>query len=645
MNDSDRQPLKLRFLGSLVEQLGAQLYPGATATIAELISNAWDADAQHVWIDIPLDRPWKESDRIVVTDDGVGMSHDDAATRYLMVGRKRRVELDQDKSAGGRPLHGRKGIGKLAAFGTARILECHTVDKGGEPTRFRLDYDHIRSLKPTEDYDVEEAKAKRPLVDPTGATLHHGTRITLSALLPRRALNGDQFRRSLARRFALDAAAMQILVNGSRVGRFDHKLSVRFPRDSQLFDSDVKVKSDGWATMTLQSRPIRWWIGFSEKPLEEKDLQGVSVLAHGKMVQRPFFFQRTAGTQGQLGQEYLIGEVEADWLDDGKDIDTDLIQANRDQLQLEDERLADFLEWGQELIRLALRKWSDLRQEQITKGVDTDSFTDLLERLTAQERERLRRVVLAISRIPAIDPIEARDLVSAVVDAHEDTIIRELLESIDDIAPDSQTAMWDIVRRFGLIDARRNQTLIEARLKAIAELRRFVDKGEPEVPTIHEHIKDNPWLLDPRWYLLDDEVPLSDLGIDPNEEERGGRMDFLFALGPSTPYTHDELLVVEIKRGTNKSGSVRRADRDEVNRFHDYVLAAHDSRGQALRVTGLMIAQEYTATALRVRKSLESGQEVRLVFRTWDQVLQETERLHKGWLAVTTRRATEGSED
>ena len=91
MPTEERGPLKLRFLGSLIEQLGAQLYPGATATIAELISNAWDADARHVWIELPLGRPWTEDEEIVVTDDGIGMSYDDAATRYLLVGRKRRV--------------------------------------------------------------------------------------------------------------------------------------------------------------------------------------------------------------------------------------------------------------------------------------------------------------------------------------------------------------------------------------------------------------------------------------------------------------------------------------------------------------------------------------------------------------------------
>ena len=67
--------LYLRFLGALIEELGAKMYPSVTASVAELISNAWDADAKNVWIAMPLGRRVKsEIDEIIVRDDGVGMS-------------------------------------------------------------------------------------------------------------------------------------------------------------------------------------------------------------------------------------------------------------------------------------------------------------------------------------------------------------------------------------------------------------------------------------------------------------------------------------------------------------------------------------------------------------------------------------------
>ena len=67
--------------------------------------------------------------------------------------------------------------------------------------------------------------------------------------------------------------------------------------------------------------------------------------------------------------------------------------------------------------------------------------------------------------------------------------------------------------------------------------------------------------------------------------------------------------------------------------------------GTPLRVTGLMIAQDYTQKANARRRSLSTVEDVRLVFSTWDSVLRETERLHKGWLAVTRRRAEKAIEE
>jgi hypothetical protein len=110
--------------------------------------------------------------------------------------------------------------------------------------------------------------------------------------------------------------------------------------------------------------PPAWWIGFTEKPLDEDTQQGISVVANGKMAQRPFKFERAKGTEGQLGQEYLVGEVEADWIDEGVDIEDDLIQSNRDQLQLEDQRLEFFINWGRRRLNWALRNETDSSEKR-----------------------------------------------------------------------------------------------------------------------------------------------------------------------------------------------------------------------------------------------------------------------------------------
>lgn len=641
--------LKLRFGGSLVEQLGAQLYPSATAAVAELISNAWDADAKNVWITVPFGESWKPESEIVVVDDGHGMTREDAQRTYLIVGRKRRVEEPTgDESAGGRKVHGRKGIGKLAAFGTAGVLECSTL-KDGELTTFRLDYDEIRKRHPDEDYAVEEAEDDSPPADPDGEALERGTRIRLTRLLLKRALSEETFMRSMARRFAISQTEMRVFINGQELSRFDMPVQFRFPDDGAPAGATVE---DGWAVQQLDGgQKVRWWIGFTKKPIEEDYLKGVSILARGKLAQRPFSFERSQGTTGQLGQEYLVGEVQADWLDEGTDIEDDLIQSNRDQLQLEDVRTDDLITWGRRTLEWALRRRNELRAATALEEFESSTELDaLLEPFTKGERARYVSIARTASKLPEMTGDGVLEVVKQVVNASDEVQVRQMMEQIESEDEPIQERLWGLIHQFGLIDARKNLSIIEGRLKAIERLREQVDAGAKEVPELHNIVRDDPWLLDPRWHLLGDEIPLDGLGIDFQPEtdgETGRQLDFLFVLQPKEPAPIDEVLVVEIKRGYTPDGKARRANDKEVHAFHQYVLAVQEHYAKSTDrpvVRGLLIAQGYTGQADAVRKSLEQIQSPRLEFRTWDRVLQETERLHIGWLAVSRERVASGEE-
>lgn len=643
------EPLVLKFGGSLVEQLGAQLYPSVTATVAELLSNAWDAEARNVWVSMPFGS-WQEDDRIVVTDDGHGMTRHEAQHAYLVVGRKRRLEGHGALSANGlRRVHGRKGIGKLAAFGTASILECSTL-KDGRHVAFRLNYDEIRKLDPSEDYRVEQAVDSAPPVNPENdSPLEHGTRISLSRLLQKRALSEEQFFRSMARRFAISASEMAVRINGKLLQRFNMNVQFRFPPDSI---PEGAVDADGWAVESIaQGHEVRWWIGFTEKPLEDENLQGISILANQKMAQRPFLFDRSRGTEGQLGQEYLVGEVQADWIDVGTDVEDDLIQSNRDQLQIEDDRLTVFVEWGRRRLAWALKERNRLRQEAAVRGFEASpALLELFKPYTKAEQGQLLKLAVNASKLPEMTGEALVELMQSVVDARSDAAVRQLIEEIEASDETVQPRMWGLVRQFGLIDARRTYSIILARLKTISKLKEAVATGAREVPDLHDTVKNDPWLLDPRWHLLDDEVDMTKLGIrfQPATDETGHRLDFMFALMPKHPAPLDEIIVVEIKRGTDVRGNPRLATDAEVNKFHAYVLDAieHERRNSPpAKVAGLMIAQGYTPRGVRIKQSLEDNRSIDLRFSTWDRVIAETERMHLGWLEVSRARSQgEGPE-
>ena len=246
-----QEPLKLRFLGALVEQLGAQMYPSATAAVAELISNAWDADAKNVWVNIPLGEAWNSNEEIEVLDDGHGMNRQQVQDHYLNVGRKRRLQ-DGGETRSGRPVHGRKGLGKFAAFGTAEMLECHTVqDDAG--LIFLLDYEKIRKQLSGSDHVVDEFSNPQTFLSPDGTQLSSGTKIRLTRLRLKRSIPEDRFLQSMSRRFAIDQTDMKVFINGRQLQRFDMDLEYRFPKDGIPNGFNVEVGEDGWGKEQLES--------------------------------------------------------------------------------------------------------------------------------------------------------------------------------------------------------------------------------------------------------------------------------------------------------------------------------------------------------------------------------------------------------
>ena len=671
MQSHEEDGLYLRFLGSLIEELGAKMYPSVTASVAELVSNAWDADAENVWITMPLGRRigTSEDEEIIVIDDGIGMSRAEARLKYLIVGRKRRSEEQTWRSPSGRPLHGRKGVGKLAAFGTAKLLRCNTLTADGERTAFELNYDSIRSLGPGDNYKVDElANATSPTRPDTKARLDHGTEIELSSLLAKMIPSESQFRMSLARRFGILNPEMNVFLNGTKVERFEIPIDIRFPTDGVPEAGKGLPRRDpekgktpkpiavagGWAVEKLPEGEVRWWIGFTPKPIEAADLRGVAVLAHRKMVQRPFMFGRSQGTAGQLGQEYLVGEVVADWIDDNLKPEDDLVETNRNELQLEDERLLGFLQWGRSRLRWALALRSDLRGKKTAQAILFNrDVQKRLESFTPREQRILNGIGDRLAKLPEVESSDVADLMLDIMDSYDDKSIREMMEYIGEETEPTQERMWALVAEFGLIDARRTATKVQARMHVIQKLEELVESGAPEVPDIHNHLRDNPWLLDPRWDLYDDEVNLTKMLKERygyESEGQGNRADYLFAIGTTNPTSTDETIVVEIKRGRNADGSAKNAGPADITKFAGYVedadayYAMADDPSARPTVRGLMVASGYTQQANSQRRALQMVPGGRYQFKSWRSVLKDTERLHLGWLELSSRRGRPSSE-
>ena len=126
-------PLTMSLSLNVLNHLGLNLYSNVPAVLSEVVANAWDADAENVTIEINTERG-----KVILTDDGHGMSRSDVNQKFLMVGYQRR----EHPGGAVTPTHkrqvmGRKGIGKLSLLGLRKQTNGVRGQIGSRLSTFR----------------------------------------------------------------------------------------------------------------------------------------------------------------------------------------------------------------------------------------------------------------------------------------------------------------------------------------------------------------------------------------------------------------------------------------------------------------------------------------------------------------------------
>lgn len=619
--EPEPRQLTMRYAGGLVRHLGLQMYAGFVPAIAELVANAWDADASNVEIELPLGEAIPDEATVQVTDDGIGMTFDEVNDAYLVLGRDRRLVDGTAYTAEGRRVMGRKGIGKLAGFGIAHVMTIETV-REGHLTSFRLDYDSILAQAQgalVDDYHPELLE-DRPVE--SGDELQKGTRVTLSRLQSRRQVNLEQFMRSMSRRFSIFGEQFRVKVNGNPLSD---------PADSLEFQ--FRFPETGWEGEEVEGfGPVRWWVGFALRPIPYEDARGVSVMAHGKLVQRPFFFDLSGGVQGQHGMQYMVGEVVADGLDDVRD----LIATDRATVLWEDPSAQALLSWGQNLVKDMLREWSRGRtrdnQERMEAAVPE---LGSLDRLPERARAELTKAVQALYKVDTIDEERLQELVRFMVQAYDNEQFMALVRELNDADAEVGEELVRLFTEWDVQEAVNLAWIVRGRVSIIAQFERMIANKVPEKPDMQDFVKKHPWLLGPTFDPLQHERSLDrvieeELGIDSEAEEGNRRLDFFTLAGDSTAY------VVELKR---PGGTL---SRKELRQLEDYVgaLAAHYQKitdpAARKEVRGLLIGSKLKTEDLSF---FQKAATVGNVTKTWRGLLEETERMHREYLQVVRDRA------
>lgn len=141
----------IRPAGRHVLTIGEGLIQDRCAALIELVKNSYDADANIV--DIIFSKPRNDSLRIVVKDDGHGMSIDDIVHNWLVPSTENKVV--NRISPKGRTMQGRKGIGRYAASILGDNFKLETITSDETYTSVELNWSEFNTAEFLDQVDVK----------------------------------------------------------------------------------------------------------------------------------------------------------------------------------------------------------------------------------------------------------------------------------------------------------------------------------------------------------------------------------------------------------------------------------------------------------------------------------------------------------
>jgi len=656
------------------------LYSEVHSAISELIANAWDADATHVNVRLPVNEELgQHSQEIVITDDGHGMSYADARDLYLSIGQNRRKTGRAKSKVGNRPAIGKKGIGKLAGFGIADEVAIRSVAptawQDGKPvgpnllTEFVMDWNAIRRAptafkedEPKTDKDPtapDVTRKYKPQVlhrdEPTTATL--GTVVTLRRLRKLDAIELEEFITLLTRKFAIFDSKFVVTVEpeggtARTLSRFDIDCPIRFPA------RDGGPHRDGWDVDFItvaggDKKKVLYWIGFTDNPINRDAERGVSVLANGKQVQEPFHFKLAGGTSGQFGMQYLTGQVEADWLDDDSQ-PTDVISSDRASVRWSDPRAAALLKWGQEKLKESMSAWVKIRAKKTvdTLGKDHPEIEREIASYSGAAQQELRQVVDRIATEMAHVTKERRvNVIQSVVLAYKHDHVRRVLDAIVALPGDtSLKGFAEALKEWDLLDAVLTFQELSSKAEVLLTFAALVHGGATEVKSksgelsLHEFLSQYRWLIDPSYGEMEsernvDNFLLERFGYDPAKTDKREpdlkRADFIAI------YREGDIRMVEIKsakdpidaRGLNNLIIYH-------NRAKDAVARSRTPENLPWRVRSMLIYNGEVAndeTARVLFRTIEADKDNYEIY-VWTDLLRRNATIYKEMLERVRER-------
>lgn len=537
--------------GRITELLG-QNYSSVEHALKELIDNAWDADAENVYIHLP-DSLDPEVRFITVVDDGIGMSSENIKNDYMHIARNRLVLGGDRTKIKNRKIKGRKGIGKFAGLLIANKMTVKTT-QSEITTTFTLQKDSF--VEATNNISEQTI----PIDVVNSPDTHSGTEILLNDL-------------DILSLTPEDYKLRQLLV--LEYGRED---------DFNIYINDVKLEVEDIGGTNYNFKEDfgdgkKAVLNFNIADKEIKNKQaGIVLRVCEKIIGKPHSWGVEDVNYIQTKfLKRLYGEVNADFLLPYTQNSWGILEGTVDYQNLE--------EFVKEKIMYALNEKFEFEIEynkkQIQKEIDAQ-----LKNLPEHKREKAIQVIDKMLRGISDgrhSPTQIKNIVSVAIAAIESDDYYTIVEKIAQTADDDISTFADVLQEFGLIDISMIINQAIARQKFLDELQKLADNPKTLEAEIHKALEKNMWVFGMSYSLMSSNQTTRHI-VEKylNEKFTGDRANKRPDLLLSEDYTN-KFLLIEFKRPDK---TIDRENEAQAVQYRDDLLTKFPEKSIDITVIG-----------------------------------------------------------
>lgn len=430
--------------------------------LTELIANAWDAGAKLVNITIPTE----EHEKIIIEDDGTGMTAEEFNQRWLTLSYNRiknqgiDVEFPQEIKDLKRKAYGRNGIGRHSMFCFGRSYHIDTWKNG---TCFSCDIDLSSGKSPFNVYNVSSKKKEG-----------HGTR--LSAFVTQNLPDIKSITDVLSARYLFDPSFI-VKINNKIIDLNNHSGLQR--QEEIILENGIKLKiyiidSNKTAKKSVY-HGIAFWVG--------KRLVGEPSWELGNIMVRD---GRT-----QMAKRYTI-VVETDDMYDDIMPDWTAFKDN-ERTKIVFEKVAEYV--NDYIKEISKEKRQETKLEIVRNRIEE------IKKLNKTSQSEIAEFVDNIIEEQPDLSIETMDIaVETMINIQKARSGQALLEKLSKFSEDDIDTLNTILENWNINDIQITLDSIDKRLLVVEAIQRLCsDTRTDELHTLHPLVAQARWLFGPEY--------------------------------------------------------------------------------------------------------------------------------------------------